>query len=93
MRLYTCYRSQASFRVRIALNPKGLSHQDSFLHLARGDQFAAEYRALNRQMMAPTPIDGATELLRSLAILRLPARRLSAGDAGLRSLHGDLGLC
>ncbi len=69
MRLYTYYRSQASFRVRIALNLKGLSHEDSFLHLERGDQFAAEYRALNPQMMVPTLIDGTTELFQSLAIL------------------------
>ncbi len=69
MRLYTYYRSQASFCVRIALNLKGLSHEDSFLHLERGDQFAAEYRALNPQMMVPTLIDGATELFQSLAIL------------------------
>ncbi|MGA8380249.1 MAG: glutathione S-transferase N-terminal domain-containing protein, partial [Stellaceae bacterium] len=69
MRLYTYYRSQASFRVRIALNLKGLSHEDTFLHLERGDQFAAEYRALNPKMMVPTLIDGTTELFQSLAIL------------------------
>jgi maleylpyruvate isomerase len=69
MELYTYYRSQASFRVRIALNLKGLAHEDSFLHLERGDQFEAEYRALNPQMMVPTLIDGETELFQSLAIL------------------------
>lgn len=69
MKLYTYYRSQASFRVRIALNLKGLAHEDSFLHLEKGDQFAAEYRALNPQMMVPTLIDGETELFQSLAIL------------------------
>ena len=31
MKLYTYYRSQASFRVRIALNPKGIAREDSFL--------------------------------------------------------------
>jgi maleylacetoacetate isomerase len=69
MKLYTYYRSQASFRVRIALNLKGLAREDSFLHLEKGDQFAAEYRALNPQMMVPTLIDGETELFQSLAIL------------------------
>ena len=69
MKLYTYYRSQASFRVRIALNLKGLAHEDSFLHLEKGDQFAAEYRALNPQMMVPTLIDDETELFQSLAIL------------------------
>jgi glutathione S-transferase len=57
-KLYTYYRSQASFRVRIALNLKGIAREDSFLHLEKGDQFAAEYRAINPQMVVPTLIDG-----------------------------------
>ena len=69
MQLYTYYRSQASFRVRIALNLKGLSHDDTFLHLEKGDQFAPAYRALNPQMVVPTLIDGETKLFQSLAIL------------------------
>lgn len=69
MQLYTYYRSQASFRVRIALNIKGLRHEDSYLHLERGDQFAAEYRALNPQMVVPTLIDDGAVLFQSLAIL------------------------
>ena len=54
MKLYTYYRSQASFRVRIALNLKGITREDSFLHLEKGDQFAAAYRAINPQMVVPT---------------------------------------
>ena len=49
MKLYTYYRSQASFRVRIALNLKGIAREDSFLHLEKGDQFADAYRAINPQ--------------------------------------------
>ena len=69
MKLYTYYRSQASFRVRIALNLKGLQREDAYLHLEKGDQFAAEYRALNPQMVVPTLIDGDVKLFQSLAIL------------------------
>jgi maleylacetoacetate isomerase len=69
MKLYTYYRSQASFRVRIALNLKGIARKDSFLHLEKGDQFAAEYRAINPQMVVPTLIDGEVKLFQSLAIL------------------------
>ena len=69
MKLYTYYRSQASFRVRIALNLKGIKREDSYLHLEKGDQFATEYRAINPQMVVPTLIDGEVKLFQSLAIL------------------------
>jgi maleylacetoacetate isomerase len=69
MKLYTYYRSQASFRLRIALNLKGISREDSFLHVEKGDQFADAYRAINPQMVVPTLIDGDVKLFQSLAIL------------------------
>jgi maleylacetoacetate isomerase len=69
MHLYTYYRSQASFRVRIALNLKGLAHEDTYLHLEKGDQFDPAYRAVNPQMVVPTLIDGEVKLFQSLAIL------------------------
>lgn len=68
--LYTYYRSQASFRVRIALALKGIERKDVFLHLEKGDQYAPAYKALNPQSVVPTFVedDGAT-LFQSLAIL------------------------
>jgi len=69
MKLYTYYRSQASYRVRIALNLKGLEREDSFLHLEKGDQFKPEYKEINPQMVVPTLIDGDAKLFQSLAIL------------------------
>jgi maleylpyruvate isomerase len=69
MQLYTYFRSQASYRVRIALNLKGLAREDSFLHLEKGDQFVPAYKALNPQMVVPTLVEGETRLFQSLAIL------------------------
>jgi maleylacetoacetate isomerase len=69
MKLYTYYRSQASFRVRIALALKGLPRDDVYLHLEKGDQFAELYRAINPQMVVPTLIDDGARLFQSLAIL------------------------
>ena len=90
MKLYTYYRSQASFRVRIALNLKGITREDSFLHLEKGDQFAAEYRAINPQMLVPTLIDDEVKLFQSLAILEYieekhPHPPLLPGDPSARA--------
>lgn len=90
MKLYTYYRSQASFRVRIALNLKGLAHEDTYLHLEKGDQFVADYKALNPQMVVPTLIDGDAKLFQSLAILeyldeKYPEPPLLPKDAASRA--------
>lgn len=69
MKFYTYFRSQASFRVRIALNIKGLPHEDTFLHLEKGDQFDAGYMAVNPQAVVPTLFDGDAKLFQSMAIL------------------------
>ena len=89
--LYTYWRSQAAFRVRIALRLKGLAIEKVTLDLLKGDQFAASYQALNPEGVVPTLIDGAGEpLVQSLAILEyldekypdpplLPTRAAGAG--------------
>jgi len=90
MKLYTYYRSQATFRVRIALNLKGLKREDVFIHLEHGDQYAGEYKALNPQMVVPTLIDGSAKLFQSMAILeyleeKYPAPPLLPKDALARA--------
>jgi maleylacetoacetate isomerase len=90
MKLYTYYRSQASFRVRIAMNLKGIAHDDTYLHLEKGDQFDPGYRAVNPQMVVPTLIDGDIKLFQSLAILeyldeKYPAPPLLPKDPASRA--------
>lgn len=69
MKLYTYSRSSAAFRVRIALNLKGLEWEPAFVHLGRGEQNGPAYRALNPQRLVPALEDGAALLTQSLAIL------------------------
>jgi maleylpyruvate isomerase len=69
VKLYSYWRSQATFRVRIAINLKGVKREDVFVHLERGDQFKPEYRALNPQAVVPTLYDGDVNLFQSFAIL------------------------
>ena len=68
MKLYGYFRSSAAFRVRIALNLKGLDYESAFIHLRRGDQREAGFLAVNPQGLVPAlETDGHT-LIQSLAI-------------------------
>ena len=70
MKLYTYFRSSAAFRVRIALNLKGLSYEPAFVHLAKGEHRKPGYAAVNPQALVPTlELDDGTRLNQSLAIM------------------------
>ena len=71
MKLYNYFRSSASYRVRIALNLKGLSYEYATVHLKRGggEQFAPAFHALNPQSLVPVLEDGELRLTQSLAIM------------------------
>jgi maleylacetoacetate isomerase len=70
MKLFTYWRSQAAFRVRVALRLKGLAMEKVTLDLLAGDQFVADYHKLNPEGLVPTLIDGEGQpLVQSLAIL------------------------
>ncbi len=71
LKLYNYYRSSASFRVRIALNIKGLNYDYVPVHLTRGggQQFASEFKALNADALIPVLDDDGHVLTQSLAII------------------------
>ena len=73
--LYDYFRSSAAYRVRIALNLKGLDYEQRSVNLAAGDQKAADYRGLNPQGFVPMlEIDGH-RLTQSLSIIMYLATR------------------
>ena len=71
MKLYTFFRSSASYRVRIALNLKGISCEQAPIHLRRGggEHLTAAYRAINPQALVPALEDNGRILTQSLAII------------------------
>ncbi|MGG7604299.1 maleylacetoacetate isomerase [Massilia sp. BKSP1R2A-1] len=71
MKLFTYFRSSAAYRVRIALNLKGLGYDAVPVHLVRdgGQHLASEYRAINPSGLVPAFQDDAITLTQSMAIL------------------------
>jgi len=66
---YTYFRSSAAFRVRIALNLKGLKPHQAFVHLRKNEQNAKDYLALNPQGLVPTLLHEGSVITQSLAII------------------------
>lgn len=71
MKLYGYWRSSASYRVRIALNLKGLRYEYEPVHLVSdgGEQHRKAYGELNPAHLVPTLVDGELVLNQSLAII------------------------
>lgn len=71
LRLYSYFRSSASYRVRIALNLKGLEYETVPVHLVQdgGRQHAAAFRALNPAGQVPVLDDHGQVFTQSLAIV------------------------
>jgi maleylacetoacetate isomerase len=69
--LYNYYRSTASFRVRIALNLKGIEYKAIPTHLINngGEQHSADYKKLNPHELVPLFKDGDRIISQSLAII------------------------
>ena len=69
MKLYTFFRSSASFRVRIALNYKGLKYEPAGVNLLKGEHLDSDYKSINVQGLVPALEDGGRVLTQSLAIM------------------------
>jgi maleylpyruvate isomerase len=88
MQLYSYFRSSASYRVRIALNLKGLAYEYAPIHLLKdgGQQLAQPYTRLNPTALVPTLVDDGAVLTQSMAIIEYldethPEPRLLPGTA------------
>ena len=97
MKLYDYFRSSAAYRVRIALNLKGIAWESIPVHLTRdgGEQHKLDYAAINPQKLIPAIDDDGPVMTQSLAIVEyldetrpepplLPAD--AAGRARVRAL-------
>lgn len=95
MKLYDYYRSSACYRLRIALNLKGLEPEREFINLAKGEQLGEAYKAINPQGSVPALVDGGHIVTQSIAAIEylnevhpepplLPAD--AAGRARVRSI-------
>lgn len=70
LKMYGFWRSAASFRVRTALNLKGLAFEETMIDLDAGEQFAPAFRAINPAAAVPALfVDDGPPLTQSLAIL------------------------
>lgn len=88
LKLYTYFRSSAAYRVRIALNVKGIDYDSIPVHLLQdgGQQLLPAYRAVNPSALVPALDDDGAILTQSLAMLEYldetrPAVPLLPGDA------------
>lgn len=92
IRLYSYWRSSAAYRVRIALNLKGIPYETVPISLAPGvsEHRKDEYRKINPQMLVPFLQDGEIGIAQSIAILEYleetyPETPLLPGNEPLRS--------
>ena len=99
MKLYSYFRSSASYRVRIALALKGLSCELLTVHLVRNEQLADAFAALSPSRLVPLLVDDDQLIAQSMAIIEYldethPEPSLLPGDAAdrarIRALAQDM---
>jgi maleylpyruvate isomerase len=69
MKFFGYFRSSAAFRLRIAMNLKGLDYEFTLVNLQAGDQDGEEFKEVNPQGRVPALIVGTETLIQSLAIM------------------------
>jgi maleylacetoacetate isomerase len=69
MKLYTFFRSSAAFRMRIALNLKGLAYESAFVSLPKMEHKQPEFSAVNPQQLVPALDTGKGVFIQSMAIM------------------------
>jgi len=90
MKLYTFFRSSAAFRVRIALNLKGIAWESVPVNLPKSEHVDAKFKAINPQGLVPALDDSGKLLSQSLAIMEYldeayPGAKLLPGDPADRA--------
>ncbi|EOX96212.1 Glutathione S-transferase zeta-class 1 isoform 3 [Theobroma cacao] len=90
--LYSYWQSSCSWRVRFALNLKGLSYEYKAVNLAKGEQFTPEFEKLNPLHFVPVLVDGDVVVSDSYAILmyleeKYPQRTLLPADPQQKALN------
>jgi maleylacetoacetate isomerase/maleylpyruvate isomerase len=69
MKLYTFFRSSAAYRLRIALNLKGIDYESAFVSLPKMEHVEADFAAVNPQRRVPALEDGGKVFIQSMAII------------------------
>lgn len=90
MKLYSYFRSSAAYRVRIAMNLKGIDYEMAPVNLLTGEQKSDDYKQLNAEGLVPALETDQGVLTQSLAILEwleelYPDPSIFPGDAWLRA--------
>ena len=69
MKLYTFFRASAPYRMRIALNLKGIAYESEYVSLPGSEHHQPGYADVNPQRLLPALVDGETVLIQSLATM------------------------